>query len=176
MLNWGSLLKNFISYRRNTYAEYYVICINSYPAICRRPSWTPETQPNNAVRSCFVEFLVFNSIYWKNSDPVSAQNRAVRVGGWETSINFKATWRWRWQALLTIIIISVLKFQIIWSSMKFQYQSFTKFDKVRRRPKIVVLKLQRVKSRYEFPSKMYSKKIEEYPLLKFHVYLNSYES
>ena len=34
-------------------------------AICRRPSWTPETQPNGAVRRRLVEFLVFNSIYLK---------------------------------------------------------------------------------------------------------------
>ena len=30
--------------------------------VCRRPSWTPKTQPNGAVRRRFVEFLVFNSI------------------------------------------------------------------------------------------------------------------
>ena len=35
--------------------------------ICRRPSRTPETQPNGAVRRRLVEFLVFNSIYLKKS-------------------------------------------------------------------------------------------------------------
>ena len=51
-----------------------------------RPSWTPETQPNEAIKRCLVEFLefnlpfgsrrrlleflVFNSIYWKKTWPL----------------------------------------------------------------------------------------------------------
>ena len=46
-------------------------------SICRRPSWTPETQPNGAVRRRLVEFLVFNSIHWKKSDPPDPENRVI---------------------------------------------------------------------------------------------------
>ena len=35
--------------------------------ILRRPSWTPETQPNGPVRRRLVKFLVFNSIYLKKN-------------------------------------------------------------------------------------------------------------
>ena len=34
---------------------------SSVNSICRRPSWSSETQPSNAVMRCLVEFLVFNS-------------------------------------------------------------------------------------------------------------------
>ena len=50
-------------------------------AICWRPSWTPETQPNGAVRRRLVEFLVFNSIYLKKSVPSNGINR-VGKGLW----------------------------------------------------------------------------------------------
>ena len=40
-----------------------LIGYSSVNCICRRPSWTPKTQPNGAVRRRLVEFLVFNSVY-----------------------------------------------------------------------------------------------------------------
>ena len=43
--------------------------------VCRRQSWTPETQPNGAVRRRLVEFLVFKSIYLKKSGPSKMTNR-----------------------------------------------------------------------------------------------------
>ena len=46
--------------------------------VCQRPSWTPKTQPNGAVRRRLVEFLVFNSVYWKKSSPSNGVNRVRR--------------------------------------------------------------------------------------------------
>ena len=40
-----------------------------------KPSWTPKTQPNDALRRRLVEFLVFNSVYWKKSVPSNGVNR-----------------------------------------------------------------------------------------------------
>ena len=51
--------------------KYDVILISA--CVCRRPSWTPETQPNGAVRRRLVEFLVFNSIYLKKSVSPNAE-------------------------------------------------------------------------------------------------------
>ena len=38
-------------------------------------SWTPKTQPNGAVSRRLVEFLVFNSVYWKKSATSNGVNR-----------------------------------------------------------------------------------------------------
>ena len=43
--------------------------------VCQRPSWTRKTQPNGAVRRRLVEFLVFNSVYWKKSVPSNGRDR-----------------------------------------------------------------------------------------------------
>ena len=55
-------------------------------AICRRSSWTPETQPNGAVRRRLVEFLVFNSIYLKKSvSPLGLLKKVIRLA-WEKTL------------------------------------------------------------------------------------------
>ena len=47
----------------------------SIDSICRRLSRTPNTQPNGAERRRLLEFLVFNSVYWKKSAPSNGVNR-----------------------------------------------------------------------------------------------------
>ena len=63
--------------------------------ICQRPSWTPETQPNGAVRRRLLEFLVFNSIYYKKSDPPSAETRVHDTSGFGAVLysNLNNIWR-----------------------------------------------------------------------------------
>ena len=45
--------------------------------VCRRLSWTPKTK--GAARRRLVEFLVFNSVYWKKSAPSNGVNRVCLI-------------------------------------------------------------------------------------------------